>query len=236
MSAAAHNHESLLGRLRPDRRTLLYGALLLNTEVIVLAAYLLVSDASIHAPRYLLYPWLWIDAALLVVWKTDPPAVDRATRRRGLAVAGAYALVLSAAGGLLGLQPGSADALLGSGQLGGHGEGLALRLGLPPGMGPALLYRGVLLRVTLLPYELIGYAALAYLVYVGVLEAAGSTLSGVVGLFSCVSCAWPVFGAVVTTLFGGGSAVAVAVATWPFDASTAIFLSALALLYWRPSW
>lgn len=230
-----------LNRLRPDRQTVLVVALLLNTQLLLTFGYVVLSDVIVTAPRYLLYPWLWIDAALLAVWKTAVPDVDATTRRRSLAVAGAYALVLSVAGGLVGLQPGLLDGLLGSGAVhaqtnGYHLAGVSLELGLPPGMGPALLYQGAFLRLALLPYEVIGYAALTFLVYVGIAETAGSTLSGVLGLFSCVSCAWPVFGAVVTTLFGGGSALAMAATAWPYDLSALVFVSAVALLYWRPTW
>jgi hypothetical protein len=263
--------------LKPERRTLLVLALLVNTEILLTVGYLLVSDAIITQPRYLVYPWLWVNAAVLAVWRTDRPrSTDGRLRYQALAVAGVYGLVLAVAGGLVGLQPGLFEVLAGDGHLHGavFGAGLAglslplgsllsagagvsaslpslgvpvlhtgteaagfvVHLSLPPGMGPAVLYQGAVLRLVLLPYEVVGYAALSYLVYVGVLESAGSTVSGVVGLFSCVSCAWPVVGAVVTTLFGSGSAVALAATTWPYDLSTLVFLSAVGLLYWRPSW
>ncbi|MFB6096608.1 MAG: hypothetical protein ABEJ74_04400 [Haloferacaceae archaeon] len=230
-----------LARLRPDRRTLLVAALVINTELLLTFLYVAATDVIVLSPRYLLYPWLWIDVALLAVWKTGRPAADAAGRRRGAAVAAVYGLVLAVAGGLVGLQPGLLDALLGSGTLqasanGATFAGLVLRWRLPPGMGPALLYQGPVVHLVLQPYEVVGYAALAYLFYVGVAEAAGSALSGVLGLFSCVSCAWPVLGAVVTTLFGGGSALAMAATAWPLDLSALVFVSAVGLLYWRPTW
>jgi hypothetical protein len=85
-----------------------------------------------------------------------------------------------------------------------------------------------------MPYKLVGYLALAYLVYATVLDAAGTVVSGSLGLLSCVSCTWPVVGSLVTSLFGSGSAVVVAATTWPYDISTAAFLATVALLTWRP--
>lgn len=224
-----------LARVRPDRGTLLVVALLVNTQLAVTLAYLLVSDAIFTAPRYLVYPWLWIDAAILAVWKTDLAPASRSTRRVGVAIAGGYVLLLALAGGLVAPTGGLVGALSGSFSPAPDPTGFSVHW-LAPGMGPAVLYQGAFVQAALLPYEVVGYLGLAYLVYAGVREAAGSTVSGLVGVFSCVSCAWPVVGGAVTTVFGSGSAIAFAATTWPYDVSTVVFLSAVGLLYWRPSW
>lgn len=227
---------SAMARLRPDRRTLLVVGLLVNTQLSILLAYLLVTDAIITEPRYLLYPWLWIDAALLAVWKTDLQPASAATRRVGIGLAGGYFLLLALASGIVGPTGGIVATITGAaGTVPPEATGFSVHW-LPPGSGPALLYQGTVVRAALLPYEVIGYAGLAYLVYAGVLETAGSTLSGLVGVFSCVSCAWPIVGGAVTTIFGSSSAIAMAATTWPLDVSTFVFLSAVVLLYWRPSW
>ncbi|MFW5917960.1 MAG: DUF7546 family protein [Haloferacaceae archaeon] len=218
-----------------DRETLLAVALLVNTQLAITLAYLVISDSIFTELRYLVYPWLWIDAAILAVWKTDLAPASTRTRRIGLAIAGGYVLLLAVAGGLVGPAGGTLATLTGTAGPAPDPTGLSVHW-LPPGSGPAVLYQGSIVSVTLLPYEVIGYAGLAYLVYAGVLETAGSTVSGLVGVFSCVSCAWPVVGGLVTTVFGSSSAIAVAATTWPYDVSTIVFLSAVALLYWRPSW
>lgn len=229
-----------LASLRPSRRTLLVLGTLVNVQVALLLVYLHVANVTVYAPRYLLYPLVWITASVLAVYTTEVPSATRRARHVGLVLGGGYFLLLAAAGGLLAPAPGGPlAALLGDGHFHSHGAGgtaVTIRWLLPPGMGPLVIYQGALVKLTLLPYEVIGYATLAFLVYVGVVEAAGSTVSGVLGLFSCVSCAWPVLGGVVTTAFGGGSALAVAATNWPYDLSLVVFLSALALLYWRPSW
>lgn len=145
-------------------------------------------------------------------------------RLAAAAVAAGYFLILAHFGGLYGW--------------GGVGRGLTIDFQLPPGASPALLYNGTPLVLVLQPYKLLGYLALAYLVYRTVASAAstaGSALSGVVGLFSCVSCSWPLVALLASTLFGGTSAVAAVTLTHDYLLSTAIFLSSIGLLYWQPT-
>jgi hypothetical protein len=234
MSTPTLNRESI-AEVRPDRETLIAIGLLLNTQAAIMLGYLLATDAIITQPRYLIYPWLWINAAVLAVWKTDLASAPKATRLLGMVLAGGYFLLLAVAAGIVGPNGGFVATITGTAGSGMEATGFSLHW-LPPGSGPALIYQGTVLRAALLPYEVIGYAALSYLVYAGILETAGSTLSGVIGLFSCVSCAWPILGGAVTAVFGSGSAIAVAASTWPQDISTVVFLSAVVLLYWRPSW
>lgn len=169
----------------------------------------------------LLQPFVWIDVGLLVVLTTHPPPTGNRRRYVGLAVGAGYFLLLAYFGGLI---------------AGGLGTGVAgVTWALPPGYSPRLFYDGTLLRFALEPYKVVGYLALAYLVYVTVLDAAGTALSGVVGLFSCVSCTWPILGTVAAAAFGGSSAVASAALDQAYPLSTLVFLSAVALLWWRPS-
>jgi hypothetical protein len=207
-----------LPALTPRRVRLvsLAGALLF-VQLLALAAYLLVTGAGVVAPRYLLYPTAWITVGVLAVVATDPPTVGRRARLLAGGVAGAYLLALASLGGVLG------PASLGD----------TLRIvWLPPGWGPALLARGFGVNLAVHPYELIGYGALAYLVYATVLDAAGP-VGGVVGFGACVGCAAPGIAGLVGVL--GGSAGAVSVATsLSYDLSTLVFLVAVGLLYWRP--
>jgi len=65
-------------------------------------------------------------------------------------------------------------------------------------------------------------------------ETAGSAWAGMIGLFSCVSCTWPVLGTVLASAVGSSSVVVVFAVNQPYAASTLVFLSALGLLLWRP--
>jgi hypothetical protein len=218
---------SIAGRLRPAPRTARLGAVLLAFEAIAVALYLLSADVRITDPLVLIYPLIWINVGLWAVWRTDIP---RSSDRRRLAVgllAVVYFGVLAAVGGILDL----------SHLAHGHVHEPQFRVAyasLPPGFGPAVFYSGSLVSLNLLPYQVVGYAALTYLVYATVLEAAGSAVSGLLGLFSCVSCTWPVVGTVVAGLFGSGSAVYTFALTQSYALSTVVFVSAVALLRWRP--
>jgi hypothetical protein len=209
-------------RSRFDIRTLLYGAIVANTLVMLAVAYLLLTGITATEPRYILYGLLWVFVGIVVLWKTDPAPTDDRTRRRALAVALGYFAVLAVAGGLLTLPE--------------AGSAWGVRLvPLPPGWGPAPVLTTPYVVVGLIPARVVGYLALSYLVYATVIDAVGSAVSGLLGLLSCVSCTWPVIASVATGVVGGGSAVATVALGFSYDLSTAVFLVTVALLYWRPS-
>jgi hypothetical protein len=210
--------DAVAGRDRfPSRRTLLYAGLVVNTELLVVLVYAVLTD--LEPTRLTLYGLVWLNVAALAVWRTRiAPASDR-TRRRALALSGVYLAVLAVAGGVV--------------TFGGTGDGLRVAA-LPFGYGPALVYGGDAVNVVLMPARVAGYLALAYLVYATVVDAAGAAVSGLLGLLSCVSCTWPIVAGVLTGAVGGGSALVAATAGWSYDLSTAVFVLTVALLYWRP--
>lgn len=213
--------------LRPDRFVAAWAAVIIAVELLAVGMYLGVTDVTITDPLILIYPFVWINVSLWAVYRTVPRPGSRQQRFIGAVVAVGYFLVLALLGGLI--SPGHA--------LHGHSHATGFRLALAslsPGWSPALLYGGSLVTLSLLPFKVVGYLALGYLVYATVLDAAASVVSGVVGLISCVSCAWPLLGTVVVGLFGSTSAVAVFATNQPYGASTLVFVSAVALLMWRP--
>jgi len=196
-------------------------AVVLFCEALLAVTYAARPDVRITNPLILVYPFVWIDVGVLAVLATELPQTTSRRRYLGAAVATGYFVVLAYFGGLLGAGAGMVP--------------LTVNWNLPPGYTPALLYDGSLLRVILEPYKVVGYVALAYLVYVTVLDAAGSAVSGVIGLFSCVSCTWPILGTVAASIFGGSSAIAAAALGQAYGLSTLVFLSAVFLLWWRPT-
>lgn len=195
-------------------------AALVGAEALLAFAYLAVSDGWVTEPRYLVYPFVWINAAALAALWVRP--ADAGVRRRAvaIAVAAGYFLVVAWFGGLVGTGMAS--------------TGFDVRW-LPPGWGPALLYSGHGLRLTLLPFKVVGYLGLAYLLYAAVLDLAGSPVGALLGTVSCVSCTMPILASVAAGVFGGTTAVASAAYAWSYDLSTVAFVLAVALLTWRPT-
>jgi hypothetical protein len=213
-----------LAALVPAEETLVYGLPLLYVQAVVLGAYLLATGADGGLGFYL-YPFVYLNVGAWALWRTTPAPVGGRRRRVALAVAAVYALLLGYAGGLVG--PG--NAVYGT----DLSAGLRVATTLPPGYGPALLYDGAYLRLSLLPYRVVGYGALVYLVYATALEASEAVLGGVLGLLSCVSCTWPVIAAVLTGVLGvtGGTAAAFAPSR---ELSVLVYLVTVALLVGRP--
>ena len=209
-------------RFRPDRDTLLWAGLLVNTELILTFAYLLLSDAQVTEPRYLVYPFVWLNASVWAFVHADPVARSTRDRYVGAAIAVGYFLLLARVGGVV--APG----------VGEHALGWRIAW-LPPGWGPAVLYSGAAVNLALMPYKVVGYLALAYLVYATVLDAAGSAVSGLLGLLSCVSCTWPVVATVATGLTGSGAAIATAATNFSYAIGTVVFVVTVGLLSWRPT-
>lgn len=217
--------QSRLARVRPERETLVYGALVVNTELLVVAAYALLGNSeplSLAGLRLWVYPWVWINVGVWAVLRTDPGPTPARTRRLAAALAVAYFGVLAYLGGLVGHS---------------HGDLTVFRVvwtTVPPGWSPAVTYVGSGVSLTLIPYKLVGYASLAYLVYATVLDAAGSAVTGALGVLSCVSCSWPVLASLFAGVAGTGSGIAAAVSAGSYGLSTLVFVVTVGLLYWRP--
>lgn len=215
---------TLLDRLWPERETIIGGALLIQAEVLLLFVYLLDTSGTIFQAQFMFYtyPFIWINVALWAFWRVNLPRTNRRRRLIAGLVAVGYFLVLGYLGGLYGLG------------LGSMATGFRVSVALPPGWGPALLYGGEHVRLALLPYKVIGYLTLSYLVYVTVIDTATSATAGLLGLFSCISCTLPFIAAAVSGMIGGGALLAVASAQ-SYSLSTAVFVVTVLLLVWRPT-
>jgi hypothetical protein len=215
-----------------DHRSLLRLLLFANTAVLLALAYVLATDASLGTPRFAVYGLAWIVVGVAAVRTTRVAPADRTVRRRAATVAVVYLAALAVAGGLVAPAVGTPATATG-----------ARIAWLPPGWGPAPIYAGDLVTVVLMPARVVGYAALAYLLYATVVDALvggegadglGGALPGLLGLLSCVSCSWPILASVATGALGAGSGVAGAALAVPYDVSTAVYLLTVGLLYWRP--
>lgn len=210
-----------LRRTSVDRKTVGWVGLLLNLQLLAVVSYFLFTDASMGEPRYVIYGLLWLNVAGLVFRRVDPPSASFAERRRALAIATVYFGLLAIAGTLV--NAGSPEFAV--------NYRIAL---LPPGWGPAFVFASPYVQLVIEPAYLFGYIALSYLVYNTVLETSRSAAASVLGLFSCVSCTWPIFAGLLTTVFGGGTFLTALAINNSYDLSTVVFLVTVALLYWRP--
>jgi hypothetical protein len=203
-------------------------ASLLAAELLALVAYFGLTDAGITGPRYVLYPLVWITVGVWAVLRTTPPAASERARWVAGGVAAGYVLVLAFLTGLLAVY-------LSSGAGGSHGHshvhGLQMTM-TSPGWGPRVSYVSHAFHVYFVPFRVIGYLALGYLVYATLLDATSVALSGVVGVATCLSCAFPLVASVLGGL--GGAAVMGGLAPYSLDLSTAAFCLAVGLLTWRP--
>lgn len=200
--------------------------LVVAAELLLLVAYFGLTPAEPTSIRYALYPFVWINIGLYAVLKASSPTVEGRYRLAGAIIAGGYFLVLAVVSGLIVIPLGQYD--------GTHAvSGVHVTMG-APGWGPAVAYVGPGFQLTFVPYLVIGYLSLAYLVYLTVAEATGAAISGVLGLVSCVGCTFPVVASLVAGFAGGTSGLTTAVYSLSVDISTAIFVLAIALLYWQP--
>ncbi|MDZ7850840.1 MAG: hypothetical protein U5K70_08640 [Halodesulfurarchaeum sp.] len=189
-------------------------------EIGLVVSYVLATDAIITDPLVLIYPFVWIDASLLAFLKTDRPVGSTRGKLTAALVALGYFGLLGYFGGLF--------------NTGVEVMAPHFNWGPPPGYAPAFIYDNGLFNLVLEPFKVVGYLTLAYFVYATVLDAAAGAIPGLLGLFSCISCSWPILGTIATSIFGSGSAVTAFALSQSYGIGTVVFVSALALLYYRP--
>jgi hypothetical protein len=201
----------------PDTRSLVTWAAVLNAEFILILGYVVNTAQPATDPFLLVFPFVWLNIAALVLLRVRPELADRRRTLVGAAVAVGYLLVLGYVGGVYGT--------------GGRGTGLRLVTQAPPGFSPTVVFSGATLSVVLIPWKVAGYLALSYLVFVTVIDASGGALGGIVGLFSCVSCVLPIIASILGGFVGIGATLSQAALAQSYGLSTAVFVTSVALLY-----
>jgi hypothetical protein len=198
---------------RPAYRLALSGLVLL--EVSATVAYFAATSSSIGQTRYLVYPFVWINVGIAGVLVTRTPAATSRRRLLVAALAVGYFLLLFWLPGNVGL---------------GAGGALDARVAwLAPGWGPLVAVSGPV-RAFLVPFEVVGYLALTYLVYANGLAFGRSTLSGSLGLVTCVGCTTPVLVPVLGILGGPTTGLASTAYAWSYDVGTVLFVLTVWLL------
>lgn len=199
--------------------------LVLFAQVSLLVVYLTAFDTRLAA--FHLYPIVWITVSCWVIWHARPPTAGTRRHLAAATVAVLYLLLIGYLGGLYSPGSGLARAPFVS--------GIRVEAAAPPGYAPAFFYVGTYVTVAVIPYLTVGYLTLAYLVYVTILDAWAATAPGVIGIFGCIGCSWPVLASLVAGAGGASGSVAAAVYANAYPLSTIAFLLAVGLLYWRPT-
>jgi len=196
---------------------------LVVAQLLLVVAYFAATPSRSTSLRYTLYPLVWITVGVWAVLLTDRPQVGRRTWILSLTVAVAYFSVLVVLSGLVRLYgPGGAPVPT------------DLTVGLAsPGWGPRITLVTDAFHVVFVPYRVVGFCSLSYLVYVRTADAARTLASGAVGLLSCLGCAFPIVTSLSTGAVGSGLGVS-AILAYSVDVSTGVFVLAVALLYWWP--
>lgn len=210
MSHSAAVWSSVRSPIRAAVATAVVATVALLTAI---ATYLRLTDAVITTGRSLSYPVVWIVTSLTAAVWIGLTVRGRPRRWRGVAIGGGYTLVIAWLTGLLGATTG----------------GFPLRVhAAPPGWGPIILYDSGLLRLSIVPFKLIAYLALGYVIYALVAAHRGSIRAAAVGVFSCVSCTGPLLVAIIGAV--GGTQATTAVATAGYDIATAALVATFGLL------
>lgn len=210
MSHSAAVWSSVRSPIRAAVATAVVATVALLTAI---ATYLRLTDAVITTGRSLSYPVVWIVTSLTAAVWIGLTVRGRPRRWRGVAIGGGYTLVIGWLTGLLGATTG----------------GFPLRVhAAPPGWGPIILYDSGLLRLSIVPFKLIAYLALGYVIYALVAAHRGSIRAAAVGVFSCVSCTGPLLVAIIGAV--GGTQATTAVATAGYDIATAALVATFGLL------
>ncbi|MFB6113345.1 MAG: hypothetical protein ABEJ58_04490 [Halodesulfurarchaeum sp.] len=196
----------------------LFGAWVILGEAFLVFGYLQASPIQVTDPRYVVYPFIWINVAIWAIYTTNTDVGSRRHRLVGTVVAAAYYLVLLAVSGNIAFVSRTAIAL---------GINPAM-----PGWGPVITGALPGLELQLVPFETIGYAGLSYLLYANVLDVSRGLLAGALGVFTCISCTVPLWGPVLGLLGGPLASLSGTATAFSYDIGTVVFLFTVFLLWY----
>ncbi len=199
-------------RLSPTELAVGSGIIVVSVLAAATASYLSVQQPTLTDGRVLVYPVVWSTVSIVAaVWVSRTVRV-RPRRWLGAAVGVGYTVALLWLSGTLGTSGGMPTSQL------------ILSM---PGWGPIWLYDNGFVSFSVVPFKLVAYLSLGYIVAV-LISAAGSARTAALGMASCVSCAAPLLLA-VAGLFGGTQATTM-VASAGYDLATVVLLATFGLL------
>jgi len=149
-------------------------------QIVLLIGYVAATGTQVLSVRHALLPVVWITLSVWLVLTLREEA--RSFSGSAAAIGVTYFFVLAAISGVIGLSGGATGTVL---------------VWATPGWGPIVVYGGPLLSVVVIPFEVVGYLALSYGIYRAVRVSSNSAAVGLVGLFSCVGCAFSLIAGIV---------------------------------------
>lgn len=204
-----------------DLYTLTVVNLVISLQLVGAVTYTVLTGATFPGVRYFVIPFIWINVAIWAVVKTSPTTRGAKHTAIAFGISVVYLLSTLYLSGLLRPSTGSLEQITGM-----AGFGVTWR---SIGWGPTLLYSGEWVSLVLIPYQVIGYLALAYLLYVSILDITNSAAGGIIGLIPCPGCAAPLFTSLAAGIAGTSSAFMLLV-TYQYELATVLFIIAIAIL------
>lgn len=204
-----------------DFYTLTLVNLIISIQLVLAVVYTVLTGATVPGIKYFVIPFIWINVAGWAIIQTSPIARKFKHRAVAFGIASVYFLFILFLSGLL--RPGTTSLA----QITGMGGFSVTWRSI--GWGPTLLYSGEWFEMVLIPYQVIGYLALAYLLYATVLDMTPSAFGGVLGLLPCPGCAAPLITSLIAGVAGTSSAVALLV-SYQYELATVLFVASIALL------
>lgn len=189
-------------------------------EIFIVWTYFLLGNSEPTNLRYLAYPLIWINTSVWVVYKTKHISSEKKYITVLVSfISILYFLILLYIPGLIRLSTHT------------NTNGLYLSMA-SPGWGPIISYTGDFIQFTIIPFQIIGYLCISYLIYTSLLNTTKSSIvGGMLGLFTCVGCAAPIFASLIGFLGGGLTSLTTSAYSFSYDIGTIIFLITIGLLY-----
>lgn len=209
-----------IGPIRISVRNIFLWIFIIFIEVFIVWTYFLLSSSEPTSIRYLTYPFIWMNTSIWVVYNTEHiSSENNYITLLVLAISIIYFLVLLYIPGLIGLSTNT------------PATGLYFSM-VSPGWGPIISYTGNLIQFTIIPFQVIGYLSITYLIYISLLNTAKSSIvGGMLGIFTCVGCITPIFASLLGFLGGGLTSLTTSAYSFSYDIGTIIFLITIGLLY-----
>jgi hypothetical protein len=200
---------------------------LVALQVLVAVLYGVAFGITLRGLHIFLLPFVWTTVSAVTLWYTEPVSRGWKPTAFAGAVAVGYLTLFLWLSGTIGFTPSQLEPITGP-------LGFGIDAGRSLGWGPIIYYSGEWVGARIIPYQVIGYLSLSYMVYLAVLDVTRSAGAGTLGLVLCPGCAAAAF----VPAFGGIAGVSAALSVFlqfSYEIATVMFVVAMGWLYYQPS-